>query len=439
MARYLVLLLALATTALWASPAGAAPKKDYTVTVSSAFAGDTVDYTLTITNRAGTQQLGSANLTIPGAIGLGADGAVSASVSPRGTATSSATDPRVIELRSLALLDGESATVTLAGLEMPCVGNPVWPVPPAKQSNDFSGLPGNTMSFDSAGSDLTTDLLGQCTLVFAAQPQGAQKTESIRSAEFEPVNGPPVQVGAIDAKGGDPVPALDPPITIGLGGTGSGRLSQSASDPVDVGARLSFFGLSVDAPGTYQLTAAKAGYISGTSRPFVIFDEEQPCNNARCDATLTGNRASTKVQGALVAGDAGHVLLSRSVGSRPECPGYVSPLGNGEWYEFALTVARSKTVTVTYTKAAMQSVPGGHSGLEICLSSPESFVAKGGTRLFNYDDLDGDPLDGVVGLLLDCADAPLGEPCILDRSPAGGGRAVVTFFVPGRLGDPRHW
>ena len=437
-ARYLVLLAALATTAILAAPAASAPKKDYTVKVHDAFAGDTADYTLEITNHAGTQQLGSANLTIPDTIGLGADGAVTASVSPRGTATPSASNPRLIELRNLALLDGETATVTLFGVEMPCVGNPVWTAPPAKQSNDFSGLPGNTMSFDNGGSDVTTDLQGQCTLVFAAQPQGAQKGESIRSVGFEPVNGPPVQVGAIDANGGEEVRLFDPPVTITLGGTGNGHLSQAASDPVDVGSRLSYFGLSIDAAGTYQLTAAKTGYISGTSRPFPIVDEAQPCNNASCEATLAGTRGTTNLQGALT-GTPGHALLSTNVGTRPDCPPYVSPLGDREWFEFALTTERDKTITVTYTKQAMQSFMGGTPALEICLSSPEPFVAKGGTRPFNYDDLDGDPLDGFVGLLLDCEDAPAGEPCIVDRLPAGGGRASVIYFVPARLGDPRTW
>src|SRR5688500_2833613 len=85
------------------------------VKVFDALAGDTVDYTVQITNKAGTQQLGSANLTIPSSIGLGADGTVTASVSPRGTAIASSSNPRLIELRNLALVDGETATITLFG------------------------------------------------------------------------------------------------------------------------------------------------------------------------------------------------------------------------------------------------------------------------------------------------------------------------------------
>ena len=435
-----IAVLSIAAVALPIASAGSAPKqgKDYTVVVATAFAGDTVDYTVTITNKAGTQELGSANLTIPDAIGLGPDGSVSASVTPRGTATPSETDARVIELRDLALVNDEPAIVTIQGLEMPCVGNPVWEVPPAKQSNDFSALPGNALTFNATESDLITDLGGQCELTFAAEPANAQQGAAIRSAAFDPVDGPPVQVGALDANGGEPVRRFDEPVAIGHFGTGGGTLSKDPADPADDGALLSYSGLSIGAAGTYKLTAAKDGYVDGVSSAFAIAEVVEDCDHASCLAKLDGTRASTVLQGALAGGPAGHAVLSRSTGTRPECPGYVSPLGTAEWYEFALTVAREKTMTVTYSKNAMRSVAGGAPSLEICLSSPEPFVAKGGTRLFNYDDLDGDPLDGFVGLLANCGDVPAGEPCIRDRAPASGGRAVVTFFVPARLGDPRQ-
>jgi hypothetical protein len=46
-------------------------------------------------------------------------------------------------------------------------------------------------------------------------------------------------------------------------------------------------------------------------------------------------------------------------------------------------------------------------------------------------------LEGYVGLLPDCPDTP-DSPCILSRGSGGGGTALVEFFVPGRLGDPRY-
>ncbi len=431
-----VLILAVIAATLPAANAGSAPKqgKDYNFAVADAPAGDSEVYSFTLTNRAGTQQIGSANVTIPSTIGL-RSGGVTASVSPSGTAAPSATNPRVIELRGLALLNDQSATVTIEGLEMPCVGFPEWAIPLVKQSNDFSGEPGNGLTFRTSGSDRITDLTGKCRLDFAAQPEGAQKTEPIRSAGFNP-DGPAVQVRALDAEG-DPVPALDGPVAIGLVSEDSGKLSQPATDPVDDGAVLSYFGLSIDLAGTYKLTAGKTGYDGALSRAFPIVDEAQACDHQSCRAKLDGPRASTTLEGVLAAGDPGHAVLSRATGTRPDCDGYVSPLGLQEWYEFALTVFREKTVTVTYSKPAMQSVPGGASALEICLSSPEPFTAKGGTKLFNYDDLDGDPLDGFVGLLSDCADAGPGQPCIQDRASAGGGRAIVMFFIPARLGDPR--
>jgi hypothetical protein len=433
-----IVVLAGAALALPIDDVGSAPKqgKDYTAVVAPALAGDTVDYTVTVTNRTGTQEVGSANLTIPAAIGLGVDGGLS--VAPRGTAVRSATDPRVIELRGLALVDGESATVTLAALEMPCVGPaPEWTIV-AKQSNDFSGLPGNALTLRALGSDLSTDLGGQCRLAFAAQPKGAQKGEPIRSVAFEPVAGPPVRINALDPEG-DPVPSFTTPVSIGLAGTGSGSLSQDPADPASAGGVLSYSGLRIGAAGAYNLTAAKTGYIPGTSDQFQIVDVEQPCDHVRCEVGLDGQRASARITGELVANDPGHALLSSSVGTRPDCEfaGYSSPMGPDEWYEFALTVERTKTITVTYSKVAMKAAAGGPASLEICFSSPEPFTAKGGTQPFNYVDGDGDPSDGFVGLLPDCPAVPLADPCILDRASAGGGRAVVTAFAPAALGDPR--
>jgi hypothetical protein len=433
-----ILVLAAVAVALPVASAGSAPKqgKDYTAVVPSALAGDTVDYTMTVTNLTGTQQFGSANVTIPAAIGLGVDGGLS--VAPRGTALRSATNPRVIELRDLALAPNESATLTLGGLEMPCVGPaPQWELV-AKQSNDFSGLPGNALNLRTEGSDVTTDLVGQCRLNFLARPRGAQKTLPIRSVPFEP-DGPPVRIDARDPQG-DPVPSFTTPVALGLAGTGTGSLSQDPADPAAAGGVLSYSGLRISAAGSYNLTATKTGYIAATSEQFQIVDVAQDCDDESCEATLDGRRTSNRVNGELIAGDPGHALLSSNVGTRPDCEfaGHTSRMGPDEWYEFEVTVDRRKTVTVTFSRLAMKAASGGASSLEICFSSPEPFTANGGLRQFNYVDDDGDPLDGFVGLLPDCPEVPTDDPCILDREPAGGGTAVVTFFAPASLGDPRY-
>jgi len=88
----------------------------------------------------------------------------------------------------------------------------------------------------------------------------------------------------------------------------------------------------------------------------------------------------------------------------------------------------------------------GLMALEICFAAPHQFDDKDGagtpTERFDYD---GNPSTGIggeegfVGLLADCPDfipAIDPDPCVLDRVPAEGGGAIVTFFDP--LGDPLY-
>jgi hypothetical protein len=435
-----------------AGPAQAKPKnppaagKNFTVQVSSAYAGDTVHagdattFTVVLTNRTGTQQLGSANVTVAPGIGIrpGASATVAndQGTAP-GTATFSATDPRTLELRGLDLAPDRTATVTFDALAMPCTGTPTWPAPTAKQSNDYSGA-GNDLTFQDSGSDLTTDLSGQCTLDFLVNPAGAQTSAPIRGTAYEPTSAP-VQLRALGANGLDPVPSFSGPVTLGLETSAAGSLNAGPAPSLSDGV-LSYSGLTVNAAGSYKLTASKAGYIGTKSPEFPISDEVGSCDANGCGAPLTSNgtRATVKLEGSPASSGSGHVALSSSIGTRPDCTGYTSPMGANEWYEFAATTPVEKRLTVTFTKAAMKTVMGGANSLEICFSSPEAFVPKGALTPYNYvDDLfDFDPFDGFVGLLADCPATPGEQPCILGRSPAGGG-AVVSVFAPASLGDPR--
>jgi hypothetical protein len=436
--------LAAAAMALPAATASAAPKpgpqpgKDYTLNVSvdQAFAGDTADYRVRITNQTGTQQVGSADITIPSQIGVGSVG--TASVSPAGRAEKSASDPTKFEVRSLGLAPGRSVDVTFHRLELPCEG-PIadWRIV-AKQSNDFSGLPGNALTLQPPpASDVTTNLVDECQLDFLAQPAGAEHGVSIRSLAFEPVLGGAVKIRALGANGGDPVPSFTGPIALATESSANGGLSPGPNPTLDGGV-LSYLGLSISEAGSYKLVAVRTGYVTGKSRPFPIVEDAGTCNDTTCEtATLTGARASVKLKGDLTTGATGHVVLSSNVGTPPKCAGYVRPMGPNEWYEFGATVDRKKTITVNFNKSAMKTVTGGANALEICLSSPENFTAKGSTELINYEDFDDNDTDGFAGLLLDCADAPEGAPCIINRSPTPGGGAIVTFSTPATLSDPR--
>jgi len=324
---------------------------------------------------------------------------------------------------------------------MPCAaGGYPWAVV-AKQSNDFSGLPGNALG--PVSGTLSTTVRGSCKLRFVGQPGGTRTGELIRAADFDQESPLLVSVEAID---GSPLPPIDGsplpqrltwftgPISIS---PSSGSFSASAPPAVMRGL-FSYSGLKLGAPGSYTLRATGTGFSAGTSSGFQVADVAEKCNATKCDAHLDGSLTSSTLNGVLGAGAEGHVLLSLNAGPQPECSGYVSPMG--DWYEFMVTTERDKTIAVTYSKEAMRKVKGA-SSLEICFASPEPFTAKTGPATpFDYDgqlSTGANGLEGYVGLLPDCPDTP-DSPCILSRGSGGGGTALVEFFVPGRLGDPRY-
>jgi hypothetical protein len=437
--------VASAAAILAGTGADAAPKqgKDIQVLVPDAFSGDTVNYAFKVKNLTGTQQLGSANVMIPSQIGLGSLHTASVDVAG-GSATVSATDPRTFELRNLAVPPNGTVTVTLNGLEMPCTGSiSAWQIT-AKQSNDYSGLPGNALSI-AASSDLVTGRLGQCALDFKVQPTGAETNAAIRATAFHDLDGGPVEVRALDANGGEPVPGFTGPVTIGRSSTDPGTVSDGPGDPVLEGGVLKYSKLSINEAGSYKLTADKTGYIGTSSQAFPIVDDAGDCNaGASCDEIKlpASNRAEVSLKGNNTDTVDGFLVLSGSTGTPPACNGYTSPMGENEWYEFAATVAVDKVVTINYTKAAMKTVMGGANGLDVCVSSPALFVTKSGANAaaFDYDQFIAGN-DGFVGLAPDCVDYnPLDPPdnlCIIARNPMAGGAAQILLSAPDTLADPR--
>src|SRR5215208_5050639 len=204
-----ILVLGAACAGLPAATAAAAPKpkplgKPFEVVVATAYAGETVaDYTVTITNLATTQQLGSVNLQIPAPMVIAGD-----QTTDHGTILEPKTD-HLVELRDLNLApNGGKATVKL-GLQMPCEKSGLeWLGIEGKQSNDFSGQPGNAADLVSTP---VTVLQGNCHLSFSAQPASAKTGTEILADAFAAALGPapeprhPVTVEALDGK---PTPQL---------------------------------------------------------------------------------------------------------------------------------------------------------------------------------------------------------------------------------------
>lgn len=140
-----------------ASSASAATK-DYSVSVAppTAAPGVVQDMTATVQNLTKTQQVGSLNLTPPSGYTL------RSVVSLPAPTTTNIVD-NVLQVRGLALQPGASVTLSLSVLTACATGTITrsWQSA-AKQSNEFQGAPGNTMTLDAARSSLTTTTIGAC-------------------------------------------------------------------------------------------------------------------------------------------------------------------------------------------------------------------------------------------------------------------------------------
>jgi hypothetical protein len=429
--------------------AGSAPKqgKSYNVVVESPeWAGATDGaYTITITNTTGTQQLGSANVTIPTASAGDADFFVTSEpvfVGATAVGASAGRNGKVIELRNLALppapAAGSSVTIAL-GLRMPCVARSYGWGFDARQSNDFSGTPGNVLGPVTGTTGLIVQ--GSCKLRFVNEPASAEVGDEITPEAFVPDSPDLVSVEAID---GSPTPQRLTWFEQAIGlEAANGPDTLTASDTADDGV-ATFDGLTLDLSGNYNLIASTTapGFSDGESADFQIIDDVGHCSASGCTAHVNGSNTSSTLTGSDVTGT-GFALVSLNLGTEPVCAGYTPP--STDWYEFQLTVAGDKTIQAFYSKAAMKNY--SVNDLQICFASPQSFDAQSGPQPFDYDGdplTDGDPSDafpgaeGFVGLLpIGCPLEPPG-PCVQSRTGTMGGGAIVTFFVPAEWGDPRY-
>jgi hypothetical protein len=390
-------------------------------------------FTVRLQNDTGTQQIGSANVTVPAAFTI-----ASAPTADRGVLL--APLGNTLRLRDLNVPPGDSVTVTL-DLRLPCVSGPAtyaWAAQ-LKQSNDFNGT-GNDLSPPPAAA-FENVVTGACALRYVAggAPAGAVKGQAIRADAFQPGSANLVSVEAVDGRSPDLAERLgwfSGPVALALGQTNyPGQLVQSP-DPVSASAGVARFSASsITAAGVYRLRASTTagGFAASDPRAlsaaFQIVDVAAACA-AVCSATL----GATTITGA-AGTDTGLVLLSRNVGPDPSCAGYEPPVADA-WYEFQVTAQRDKTIVVNYTKPQMRVVKNA-SALEICFATPgpDSFPAKNGAAPFDYDG-DG-PAEGFVGLLPDCPAIPT-HPCVINRGNLKGGGGFIEFFVPSDLGDPRY-
>ena len=170
------LLIALLATCALAAPASAATKPYRVVVAPSSVPGGQQVFTATFTNLTAPQELGSANLTLPAGFI-----AISASVTGPAKATLSG---NVVQLRDLALQPNASVAVKVTA-DVPCAADTyTWSVI-AKQSNNFSGPPGNDFGPLTADSSLTTSVTGCGARVVCLENANCTATVSNDNATFD--------------------------------------------------------------------------------------------------------------------------------------------------------------------------------------------------------------------------------------------------------------
>jgi hypothetical protein len=228
-----------------AAPVSANSNKPYSAVLTAGADANGLAVTAVLTNHTTTQKVGSADLTAPTGYALSGSG----SVSP-GTFSVSG---NVVALRQLNLAPGQSATATIDIASAPCSALS-WAVV-AKQSNDFSGLPGNDLGPLTSDSNLVTSL--------CSAP--CKRNSSCGSTDAGNANG-------------------NAQVVTGKGKL-TGQLVESANaNNVDSFAPLECTGYTSADPNTYSLLApadrSKVGTITFKSSTMLDLSAQQICFEA---------------------------------------------------------------------------------------------------------------------------------------------------------------
>jgi hypothetical protein len=280
-------LLALAATAGGASAHGTVVPKKVLVSIAPVTvpSGSTHVSTASLTNKASSGKLDSANVTAPTGfvITSASIGATSSSTSsyinPLPLPTATVVPPNVIQLRNLGLKPGKTLTVNFAAIAPCSAGAFTWSVVATGFTAD-------------AASALSGTFSGSCALDFnPAQPTSAARGTTVTTVAFTP-EAPPVQVRVLDATGAIIVGSAVP-VTLAL----SPAAPFSGGEANASGGIATFPALTVNGNGTYTLAATSSANIApATSNPFTISDAGANCATSECSATADGpgqNQKST--------------------------------------------------------------------------------------------------------------------------------------------------
>jgi len=395
-------------------------------------AGGTVPFTFTVTNEASTQQIGSFKITAPANFVI-----TGASVPP--AATASFTSSTAL-FANLSVAPGASVTVTVNAV-LPCSGSSYqWGIE-VKQSNDFSGLPGNDFQRDPASDgNLSGSLSGSCSLAFTSDGQPAGTGVGAKILAGFNSQGGPVKVGLLDASGQlITSSAATGPVSVTVkidsnpgGGSLSGTTTETASGGVASFPALSTDkSLSIDKQGIgYTLIASTTSPGISTSEPsafFTIFGSLQHCAGS-CSASL-----SSKTTTGAVTTTSSELLGSSLGGASYSCATYQSfsdPFGFDVFNSAGVADQNAKfSASVDISKSLVQSSRRTNaSDWQLCYASTAPFKAVDGTS--GTEVIGGDTFN--TGLLPDCSSTQ-GAPCVQARKKGSGGDVIITFLA---VGDP---
>lgn len=395
-------------------------------------AGGTVPFTFTVTNEASTQQIGSFKITAPANFVI-----TGASVPP--AATASFTSSTAL-FANLSVAPGASVTVTVNAV-LPCSGSSYqWGIE-VKQSNDFSGLPGNDFQRDPASDgNLSGSLSGSCSLAFTSDGQPAGTGVGAKILAGFNSQGGPVKVGLLDASGQlITSSAATGPVSVAVkidsnpgGGSLSGTTTETLSGGVASFPALSTDkSLSIDKQGIgYTLIASTTSPGISTSEPsafFTIFGSLQHCAGS-CSASL-----SSKTTTGTVTTTSSELLGSSLGGASYSCATYQSfsdPFGFDVFDSAGVADQNAQfSASLDISKSLVQSSRRTNaSDWQLCYASTAPFKAVDGTS--GTEVIGGDTFN--TGLLPDCSSTQ-GAPCVQARKKGSGGDVIITFLA---VGDP---
>lgn len=422
-----------ASAAASSSPCASSAGKCFAVAVSPSTppAGGTVSFGFTVTNEAPTQQIGSFKITAPA--GFVVTGGTAPSPGMVSITSSSAL------ITNLSVGPSASIAVTVTAV-LPCSGGSYQWGMEVKQSNDFSGVPGNDFQPDPAtAGNLLGALSGSCSLAFTSdgQPTGTAVGANI-AAGFGSQGGP-VKVGLLDASG-QPITNQaaigSVAVTVALGANpGSGTLKGTTTENTS-GGIASFSDLNIgQQSNAYTLIATtKSPGFTPNSPPsafFTIFGSLKGCGAPPCKATLSSSTTTGTVTVTSDTSTSTEPLLGSTLGgANYSCKTYQSfsdpfsfdVFSSGGAADQGAQFTASLDINKSLVKSSGRTNP---SAWQLCYASTASFTAVAGTS--------GTAVIGGVtfntGLLPDCS-ATQPAPCVQNRTK-NGGDIVITFLASG--------